>query len=130
MAGMGHITTNLTNTCDSVRDISRFIGYAFGLIPEELRPDRDKYIIIKYENSDMDPDDFPPSIGYNTHGIPFDYTSVSLANGKSHTKNDHLTITAKDPQYQGLIGRLDGKISHRNYMLVNAVHKCKRKFIL
>ncbi|CEF70054.1 Astacin-like metalloendopeptidase [Strongyloides ratti] len=81
---------------------------ALGLIYEERRPDRDKYVIIKRENIIVNERyKFPPlkSSDVYTTGLRYDFGSI-MHNGRHfESQNGRLTIVSKNSHYLKTYGQ-------------------------
>ncbi|XP_066962440.1 astacin-like metalloprotease toxin 5 [Macrobrachium rosenbergii] len=69
----------ISNECSSKQHITASVGVALGFLYQRLRSDRDEYITINYPSVDPQGRHLFEKVSnesYDTHDIPFDYTSV------------------------------------------------------
>ena len=112
----------LAPTCRTKGIIAHEIGHAIGWYHEHMRPDRDSYISINFNNI---PTRYHinfqmyPSEQIETHGVEYDYTSLM------HYGNNALpnSIVALDPTYQDKMGQREG-LSFKDIKLANIMYNC------
>ncbi|XP_068250530.1 blastula protease 10-like [Palaemon carinicauda] len=112
---------HLNKNCLKHNEIVSGLGLTLGIGYEIFRRDRDNYITLNGENSFFGR--FPQTYKRRM-AAPYDYSSVLQPHGLWHSKNGLLTITTPDIRYQGILGRSNGKLSHRDKIVVNELYHC------
>ncbi|KAM8847668.1 meprin A subunit beta-like [Synchiropus picturatus] len=117
-------TISLSPFCQFIHIVERHVLHTLGFYPEHVRPDRDDFITIVYENiregkSEM----FNIVNDSSTQGLPYDYRSVTHYGPGAFTKVPAPTILTKDPKYQDVIGR-SHEMSPGDAKKLNLRYKC------
>ncbi|KAM8846635.1 meprin A subunit beta-like [Synchiropus picturatus] len=115
---------SLGRSCHSIGTVERHFLRTLGFYPEHVRPDRDDFITIVYENiregkSEM----FNIVNDSSTQGLPYDYWSVTHYGQYAFTKVFAPTILTKDPKYQYVIGQSE-EMSPGDAKKLNLRYKC------
>jgi len=112
--------------CTSKRIILHELGHAIGLFHEQNRYDRDQYVTVQWEHI---PDNYKfafkkyePSV-MTDGGTAYDYQSIMHYDQYAFSKDDGLTIIARDPAYQDKMGLSEG-LSFADVKIVNAMYQC------
>ncbi|RUS84213.1 hypothetical protein EGW08_008017 [Elysia chlorotica] len=112
----------LAPTCRSKGIIAHEIGHAIGWYHEHMRPDRDQYVSINFDNIPMryhvNFDKYEENV-IDDYGVEYDYTSLM------HYGNDALpgSIIARDPSYQDKMGQREG-LTFKDIKLANVMYDC------
>ncbi|XP_041356007.1 uncharacterized protein LOC121373424 [Gigantopelta aegis] len=126
MIGGGQNIT-LQNECRIKRIVLHEIGHAIGLIHEHQRPDRDDYIVIRYENASPGTLwDFEKRTWSSVHNysVPYDYESVMHYGPKAFSRDGvKETILTKDARFQKTIGKVT-ELSFYDTKVVNLMYNC------
>jgi len=101
----------LARGCWRKGTIMHEIGHSIGLFHEQSRPDRDRYVTIRYN-------EIIESAKYNfnklstsridSRGTPYDYDSMMHYGSKFFSANGRMTIQTKNPKDQNRIGQRGG----------------------
>ncbi|XP_053737364.1 meprin A subunit beta-like [Synchiropus splendidus] len=110
--------------CSSINTVEEHFFRTLGFYPEHVRPDRDDFITIVYENiregkSEM----FNIVNDISTQGFPYDYRSVTHFGSHEFSKVFAPTIRTKDPKYQDVIGQSE-EMSPGDAKKLNLRYKC------
>jgi len=100
--------------------------HALGVYHEQSRSDRDRYVIIKWNNiMDQNKHNFNKYSEDVVHhyDLPYDYRSVMHYGASDFTKNGKKTIITKDPKMQDVIGQRSG-VTAGDIALVKKMYKC------
>ncbi|XP_050418433.1 zinc metalloproteinase nas-14 [Patella vulgata] len=118
---------NLAPNCRYTSVILHEIGHAIGFFHEHTRPDRDEFVYILEQN-------LQSSMMYNfkkytwssinSHGVPYDYTSIMHYGKRAFSKNGGVTVATKDSSYQNRIGSYQ-HLSFRDIKTANSMYECK-----
>merc|ERR1711990_606801 len=104
------------------------IGHALGLVHEQQRPDRDRYLTMNLAN--VNPHqihNFNTKTDVDTQGVPYDYMSVMHYPGNVFSKNGGLTMLTIDPSFQTWLGRRE--ISPWDAIMINKMYNCPQQYI-
>uniref|UniRef100_A0A0N4ZM58 Metalloendopeptidase n=1 Tax=Parastrongyloides trichosuri TaxID=131310 RepID=A0A0N4ZM58_PARTI len=104
------------------------IGYTLGMVNQQSRCDRDKYVNVYMENV-LETD----VIGFKKYGkteaenynIGYDFGSIFQYGTKEFSKNGNFTVFPKIPLYRYMMGQRIG-FSFNDYKLLN-MHYCRKK---
>ncbi|XP_069105764.1 zinc metalloproteinase nas-4-like [Argopecten irradians] len=117
----------LAPNCRKKRIIMHEVGHALGLIHEQSRYDRDRYVLIQWNNVDI-------SMRHNfqqfTHqvtdnrGTDYDYQSLMHYGPKAFSTNGNPTLQTVDPSYQDRIGAYT-EISQLDAEAINNMYNCR-----
>ncbi|KAH9498106.1 Blastula protease 10 [Bulinus truncatus] len=133
-SSIGHLTEgknklSLGKGCRSKDIILHEIGHTIGFYHEHSRPDRDDYVSVLFDNVNK-------SHSHNfekkrwsqvlTYGLPYDYDSIMHYDEKTFSVNNTLTVHAKDPKYQKVIGNGKG-LSFSDIKLANLMYSCSER---
>ncbi|XP_066949144.1 blastula protease 10-like [Macrobrachium rosenbergii] len=116
--------------CQYLGTVVHEIGHAVGFIHEQMRPDRDQFLHINFDN--VASSNYAQFAKYSlnsyfTYQVEYDYTSVMQYGGTDFTANGKLTMATEKAEYQGLLGR--GQVlSHRDKLAVNRHYECIDKW--
>ncbi|XP_052790637.1 uncharacterized protein LOC128224701 [Mya arenaria] len=113
--------------CTTVPIILHEIGHVLGLYHEHMRPDRDDYVTVHYENINITNHvQFDPLKNGSTksYGKAYDYLSV-MHYGKNFyaEPSDRLSLEPKDPAFLGKIGEVE-TLSFLDIKIVNQMYNC------
>jgi len=101
----------LARGCWRKGTIMHEIGHSIGLFHEQSRPDRDQYVIIRFENI-IEKNKFNfnklKTDRIDSRGTPYDYDSMMHYGSYFFTKNRQMTIQTKDSSAQRRIGQRNG----------------------
>ena len=101
------------------------IGHAIGFYHEHMRPDRDRYVKMHWENIDYGKNnsDFKKasSEAVEYYDVPYDYESVMHYGGS--VDGVRRTIETLKPQFQSVIGNRKG-LSFHDVQLANRMYQC------
>ncbi|ESP01181.1 hypothetical protein LOTGIDRAFT_172704 [Lottia gigantea] len=103
------------------------IGHALGFFHEHTRPDRDDFVYIQEENVMYNQlYNFRKNTWYVTdsHGVPYDYTSIMHYSDTAFSRNGASTIVTKNRNYQSRIGKYR-QLSFRDIKAANKMYQCK-----
>ncbi|KAK3891266.1 hypothetical protein Pcinc_004841 [Petrolisthes cinctipes] len=108
--------------CETMGIVAHEIGHAIGFHHEQSRSDRDKYVVIHFNN--IIPSARNNFAKVNTiNSVRYDYESVMHYSSKAFSYNGFPTITTIDPSKNYLIGNRDG-LTFRDILLANLMYGC------
>uniref|UniRef100_A0A0N5B599 Zinc metalloproteinase n=1 Tax=Strongyloides papillosus TaxID=174720 RepID=A0A0N5B599_STREA len=110
--------------CDAIGVIQHEIFHALGIIHEQSRPDRDRFLEIHNENytPDKATNFYRYSYGsVDNYGIVYDYGSVMQYNGKSFSSNGGKTMIPKMSFFENAMGQSVG-YTHYDLKLLNTYY--------
>lgn len=102
------------------------IMHALGIYHEHMRPDRDQYITINYNN-------IPRQVAFNFHAVSagevtlhrkFDFKSIMLYDPLIFSANGRPTMTSKIAGQRMLRPHEKPVISDGDVLVINAMYKC------
>ncbi|CEF70051.2 Astacin-like metalloendopeptidase [Strongyloides ratti] len=138
-AFVGRVEINTTQEvavgrgCSSQGWIQHMIGHSLGLLHEETRPDRGKYVkIYRYNARQNKLNDFLIDIRnkVRTYNFKYDFGGLMHSNKTTRTKNGRKTIDPYNKNFYQTIGQKDNlsfnELKTLNYYYCN--HKCPHKF--
>ncbi|XP_049574597.1 low choriolytic enzyme isoform X2 [Syngnathus scovelli] len=96
--------------------------HALGFHHEQVRSDRDDYVIINYENIIQGAEQHFQIAPTNNLGTPYDYHSVMHFDAYAYSKNGKQTIIAKN-RFITNFGRAK-EMSDNDYARVNRLYEC------
>lgn len=90
-------TLSLASRCYNDREIVHQFVHALGFHHEDVRPDRDKYVKINWDNiNNKHKSNFRIDRNYDTFGVPYDALSIMhYFKSTAFSKNGSSTIEAK-----------------------------------
>jgi len=102
------------------------IGHSIGLFHEQSRPDRDRYVTIRFENI-IDRNKFNfnkmSTSRIDSRGTPYDYDSVMHYGSRFFSKNRGITIQTKNSKDQNRIGNRRG-FSQIDIQQIRKMYNC------
>lgn len=104
MSGVNRISLQSPG-CQNKGTIMHEVGHSIGLLHEQSRPDRDRYVIIhtrNLQNSRM-AFNFQKASNINSLGTPYDLASMMHYSSTAFARQGTKTITTRDPSKQRLI---------------------------
>ncbi|KAM9824915.1 low choriolytic enzyme-like isoform X2 [Syngnathus typhle] len=96
--------------------------HALGFHHEQVRSDRDDYVIINYKNIIQGAEHYFQIVPTNNLGTPYDYHSVMHFDAYAYSKNKQQTIIAKN-KFITKFGRAT-EMSDNDYARVNRLYEC------
>ncbi|KAM8847666.1 meprin A subunit beta-like [Synchiropus picturatus] len=115
---------SLGRYCSSINTVEKHVLRTLGFYPEHVRPDRDDFITIVYENIQEGKSEMFNIVNdSSTEGLPYDYRSVTHYGQYEFTKVPAPTILTKDPKYQDVIGQSE-EMSPGDAKKLNLRYKC------
>lgn len=100
--------------------------HALGLYHEHMRPDRDNYIKISWDNIERGMrDQFAkvPASQCRTY-TKFDYGSIMIYGPKAFSKNGKNTMTPKKKGARMMEAHFKNKLSSADVITLNALYNC------
>jgi hypothetical protein len=102
-----------SGTCFTHRTIVHELMHVVGLWHEQMRPDRDQYLTINWQNIPNDPGtkyQFAKLADSetSTYGLPYTYESVMHYDAYAFTANGGITMQPKDSRFTSIIGTGQG----------------------
>ncbi|XP_043996838.1 hatching enzyme 1.2-like [Gambusia affinis] len=111
------------DSCLSHRTVQHEVLHALGFHHEQVRSDRDRYVLINPQNIKPGKENNFQKKVTNNLGIPYDFTSIMQYGKYAFSKNGLPTIVAKsDPNWNW--GRAT-QMSVYDIARVNTLYKCK-----
>ncbi|XP_053737253.1 meprin A subunit beta-like isoform X2 [Synchiropus splendidus] len=119
----GH-NISLSLYCSFMNTVEEHFFRTLGFYPEHVRPDRDDFITIVYENIEKGKSEMFNIVNdSSTQGVPYDYRSVTHFGPRQFSNGGGFTIRTKDPKYQDVIGQ-SGVMSPGDAKKLNLRYKC------
>ncbi|KAK7604958.1 hypothetical protein V9T40_006144 [Parthenolecanium corni] len=100
--------------------------HAVGFMHEQNRPDRDKYVIINYQNIESGKEsnfDKAQTETVDNQGIGYDYHSVMHYSGNAFSRNGRPTI---EPKTRGVTMGQRKALSKKDIQKVQKMYKCRK----
>ncbi|XP_053737428.1 meprin A subunit beta-like [Synchiropus splendidus] len=119
----GH-NISISRRCSSIDTVEEHFLRTLGFYPEHVRPDRDDFITIVYENIQEGKSEMFNIVNdSSTQGFPYDYRSVTHFGRYEFSNGSGFTIRTKDPKYQAVIGQSE-EMSPGDAKKLNLRYKC------
>ncbi|KAL7645899.1 UNVERIFIED_CONTAM: hypothetical protein RMT77_002796 [Armadillidium vulgare] len=113
-----------TGCKEFMRYIFHELFHVLGFEHEHIRPDRDQYISVQYENIIDDyKSDFNITNHFKNFPESYDYESIVHYPELAFSKNGNRTIITKDPKYQHKIGT-SKTLSEIDISKIKRIYKC------
>ncbi|KAM8846631.1 meprin A subunit beta-like [Synchiropus picturatus] len=115
---------SLGQYCRSINTVEKHVLRTLGFYPEHVRPDRDDFITIVYENIQEGKSEMFNIVNdSSTQGLPYDYRSVTHFGPGESNNGCGITVRTNDPKYQDVIGQ-SGEMSPGDAKKLNLRYKC------
>ncbi|KAM8847667.1 meprin A subunit beta-like [Synchiropus picturatus] len=110
--------------CDFIHIVEKHFLRTLGFYPEHVRPDRDDFITIVYENIREGKSEMFNIVNDScTEAVPYNYRSLLHYGPLEFSKGFKPVILNKDPKYQDVIGQSE-EMSPGDAKKLNLRYKC------